>query len=724
MSTTLSSGPSTGANSRRSSVVHNPPPKRDSGNAETFTIQTLIKPSVTQHSGLLLDHVDPMNPLLLGSGSGSIGVTPDLDDRREGFTWGAPQDHEDATAALHYRRTSPQEPKGAANLSWRQGDDIVRGNSAKADASQPILGMKRSSASSYPEPTIPRKDTSRSSISSIGRGPRRALPDIKMFDPGRDDEKRDTDEAPHKPITKNRTLSFRLVPALRKTAMGAKSPKHTKFSDEPYENSKKPSNSPEKGGLKDRRGLKQTEAMKLTLPLEVPGPLPQGHGLITDSINLADMSRVRQRSPRTPWVGDIAPEWDTANNVVAGDIDAHSDPAENLHSHSLFPSSGPTEAVLVPPRRKSRDRCYINLPRRSQSHSQPRRRSRRSDNSFSQTPDGATSNFGEETVNPAVEPTEELRQLGNKRSRRWRWSGPSTSNDQSSSPAAETFDRQFRFSRFFKKKAASVSNIPPIAISQIAPFITDEPQTKYKWGKSKRAEKKFQEQLANMPVPPTFVPPGLSRVHTPPVFDQSGEIKGKLADFYFEMPGQSNDNEKRQKPRISIPGGVWDSDNLLMPMGGIVTPPSSSNESAPPLSAQRTSNLIERPPELRITTPSYSYRSLSPHSSPLPGSAPPSATQANYFHVHFDDDITPDQEMEDEERAKFEWLIPEHLPTSPLCPLHAKYRGPSKGICVYHGRRKSGARGHSTEGSGESPISERLDFEKRGKRRLASLTDP
>ena len=38
---------------------------------------------------------------------------------------------------------------------------------------------------------------------------------------------------------------------------------------------------------------------------------------------------------------------------------------------------------------------------------------------------------------------------------------------------------------------------------------------------------------------------------------------------------------------------------------------------------------------------------------------------------------------------KFEWDIPEHLPNSPLCPLHPSYAGGAKGICIYHGRKKT-----------------------------------
>lgn len=34
-------------------------------------------------------------------------------------------------------------------------------------------------------------------------------------------------------------------------------------------------------------------------------------------------------------------------------------------------------------------------------------------------------------------------------------------------------------------------------------------------------------------------------------------------------------------------------------------------------------------------------------------------------------------------------LPPEHLPSSPLCPRNSKHKSKGRGICVYHGRRRS-----------------------------------
>ncbi|KAI1327532.1 hypothetical protein F5Y16DRAFT_371574 [Xylariaceae sp. FL0255] len=39
----------------------------------------------------------------------------------------------------------------------------------------------------------------------------------------------------------------------------------------------------------------------------------------------------------------------------------------------------------------------------------------------------------------------------------------------------------------------------------------------------------------------------------------------------------------------------------------------------------------------------------------------------------------------------FEFDIPEHLPSSPICPANARHPMGGAGVCVYHGRRSSNA---------------------------------
>lgn len=38
--------------------------------------------------------------------------------------------------------------------------------------------------------------------------------------------------------------------------------------------------------------------------------------------------------------------------------------------------------------------------------------------------------------------------------------------------------------------------------------------------------------------------------------------------------------------------------------------------------------------------------------------------------------------------AAFEFQVPEHLPSSPMCPANPKHVSGGMGLCVYHGRQK------------------------------------
>ncbi|KAI1490562.1 hypothetical protein F5X96DRAFT_694542 [Biscogniauxia mediterranea] len=56
--------------------------------------------------------------------------------------------------------------------------------------------------------------------------------------------------------------------------------------------------------------------------------------------------------------------------------------------------------------------------------------------------------------------------------------------------------------------------------------------------------------------------------------------------------------------------------------------------------------------------------------------------------------------------ATFEFDVPEHLPSSPMCPTNKRHRSGGTGVCVYHGRRKrsggggGGGGGHGGSGGG------------------------
>ncbi|KAF2098461.1 hypothetical protein NA57DRAFT_75705 [Rhizodiscina lignyota] len=60
------------------------------------------------------------------------------------------------------------------------------------------------------------------------------------------------------------------------------------------------------------------------------------------------------------------------------------------------------------------------------------------------------------------------------------------------------------------------------------------------------------------------------------------------------------------------------------------------------------------------------------------------ANEDSLFRQRIDDIMGDDDEDE-----SFDWDIPVHLPQSPLCPLNPKHKSGGKGVCVYHGRRKT-----------------------------------
>ncbi|KAF5634511.1 uncharacterized protein FTJAE_6718 [Fusarium tjaetaba] len=45
-----------------------------------------------------------------------------------------------------------------------------------------------------------------------------------------------------------------------------------------------------------------------------------------------------------------------------------------------------------------------------------------------------------------------------------------------------------------------------------------------------------------------------------------------------------------------------------------------------------------------------------------------------------------------QDRPPFEFQLPEHLPSSPMCPTNEKHVSGGTGVCVYHGRRKGASR--------------------------------
>lgn len=78
------------------------------------------------------------------------------------------------------------------------------------------------------------------------------------------------------------------------------------------------------------------------------------------------------------------------------------------------------------------------------------------------------------------------------------------------------------------------------------------------------------------------------------------------------------------------------------------------------------------------------------HDSGSRRSATAPSAGRDWYRVRLDDILmgedSEEVKLQKQELVALEWSLPEHLPSSPLCPLNPKYRGSSKGMCVYHGR--------------------------------------
>ncbi|OMP87201.1 hypothetical protein BK809_0007287 [Diplodia seriata] len=159
-----------------------------------------------------------------------------------------------------------------------------------------------------------------------------------------------------------------------------------------------------------------------------------------------------------------------------------------------------------------------------------------------------------------------------------------------------------------------------------------------------------------------FVPPGQTRVNTPPDFNIDRAATGKNAGFFFAGPSLEDTGKVgrtsgpasapiRRKPRSS---GLWDSDAILMSQA--VT---ADDEWNVPLQLEPVET---------------------------------SGLERDWIRERLDRILAESSRSEsdvDRLNSTFAWDVPEHLPDSPLCPLHPKHRSGGKGICVYHGRRKT-----------------------------------
>ncbi|KAG9202015.1 hypothetical protein G6514_005211 [Epicoccum nigrum] len=508
--------------------------------------------------------------------------------------------------------------------------------------------------------------------------------------------------APILGANRSRKLSFQLPMRLNSKGPPDQIQKRASVIEDPLvdrrsDNSTSSGLRPEYGGLAARRRIK----MDLTLPI---GPsdlskVSNRKGIHPPVLHSTSPSRSRDFQP-PGWGGDAraqsartAPMMGERHNVAdVRDVVATEETGVELEGDSaLFSVATPSSTLsFVRPLQRIRDRCYTTLLHHrngSRTQSDLDFTSTRDESRTSETPDGVT--------DQDAHVRDELPKLAitskSTNTRRWPSKKSRTSDsdehtqvtdwqrDSRKSISVNIFRRSHRFPEPSddgkkEKKPKKIASAP--------------------WRREKKIDKPPlpSASLANMPIPPLFVPPGCTKVPSP-AFDKDREVRGKLADFFFDT---NVFPEAKRKQRASL-SGYWDSNAVLMSMQTDIDLTKDEDDEGPegrpspapvpPGPAIHQPGLVSSPGFRAGPGGYFTVGTLQP--TPTPGA------QDSWFRMHYSDrtpDVGPTVAAlhEADERRKFEWLIPEHLPNSPLCPLHPKYVGPSKGLCYWHGRKSNG----------------------------------
>ncbi|KAI4644727.1 uncharacterized protein J4E78_009546 [Alternaria triticimaculans] len=493
------------------------------------------------------------------------------------------------------------------------------------------------------------RDHRRSSIAAFAKGIVRHVPEFRMLHlpESRDDQdRRDPQEGgPLKLHKKDRMLSFAPLPVVKAKESYEQASKPSVVIEEPTTPTKTaktpscPQSPTGKGGLRDRRKVN----LDLSMPTVIPDLPARGRSPVDI---MANLGAPRARSPKTPWIRKEQPKWEPmpmakATPILEEDYIRDSTSAlrnDNKGGVGLLPD---TDAIF------SSQSPKFERPPPKQARTKA-----------------------------------ELQQIASEskatRSRRWLWLNKSSDDAPPSPGPAQSLNRRFSFNPFRRSNRISDQNGTEAT----------KQQTPFSFFPARGKQVPPVKSLAQMHAPPAFIPPGLQRVPTPPMFDSNGEVKGKLADFFFDVHGGGSAINTRNKPKSS-PGGYWDSDALLMSLANDIDNPSDEAEDEGPSGPR--SDFINPPvdfgPSSTLTASTSNeignaagYLGVKPPASPSLAATSPMLGHDVWSRIHqshYPD--TPDERtlaalarQEEEERRKFEWLVPEHLPNSPLCPLHPK----------------------------------------------------
>lgn len=675
-------------------------------------------PALARHSTSLIEHADQLQVEHTGKiKDGLASRSNHHESRRDGFTWGLKSDdlsdpHRHSRNPLLPAQVREQTPPSLEELMrppQNEDADAAHNNRvSRANTGDTLRNIKNPGITSVRPGAVTRQGTRKLSVAVFAKG---LFPPADSSEDYRERRVSASSVESNDGGKKKRRLSFILPFAVEQSGstdrFNQDSNAECPMNQGQRHLSKKSSM---KSSLRDRRNVN----FDLSLPTEPPDLPPRSRSPLIKS---SSITLARPRSPKTPWIRDDplqrthAASQDTAP-ILEEDYVGRLTVEEGTPGSGLLPDNDPISSSHSPkfgrPPVKFRDRCYVSRPRLNRSRSS--RGEQSSSDALAHTPDGSwapndSREFQEQKNRTAAE-LEQLSQATKEaRCKRWRWARSTTRSSDggpSGTIAEATRERKFSVNPFrrsnrileqtdqdqdSKHRQSPHANRLWWIGKQSPPAPPPEPE-------STKIKPPFHIAL-----PPAFTPPGMHRIPTPPTLDANGDIKGKLADFFFD---HGTDITRRPKPAPS-PGGYWDSDALLMSFKSPSINPSDSAEEGPegparPEYAPRSFTCDANDygtPGLAVTPGSY----MSVGS--VPRLSPPVNTDEPYFRraVIQETQLTAAALREIDERKKFEWIVPEHLPGSPLCPLHHKYRGYSMGVCYWHGRRKSGSNG--SEGSDE-----------------------
>lgn len=182
--------------------------------------------------------------------------------------------------------------------------------------------------------------------------------------------------------------------------------------------------------------------------------------------------------------------------------------------------------------------------------------------------------------------------------------------------------------------------------------VTPDPEAFY----TAADEQQYFRTEITSPGGPNFLPSEANRVGTPPLPESGSSSKGgrRHRGFFFDYrppePGEGNGHDDYVKAQAKSPG--W---KPFTPRPHKPSPSSSGRSPNPPSSKSRSHSDEDEDPDV-------------------------------WFRVKI---VEPERTGT---LAKFEFDVPDHLPSSPLCPRHPKHVSGGKGICVYHGRQTTEGR--------------------------------